>query len=495
MAAHVYWRINVTANNGSSFLAIAETEMRATAGGADQCAGGTASASSEFSGSFVAGNAVDNNASTVWSPTSTTGWWRYQFASAVEVLEYTIQGHPSSPTRDPRDWTLEFSDDGTNWTVTDTRTGQTGWTNGQIRTFTVTPVDPAEPDARVTQAAFLTLDKGTTDARVTQVAVMALSLEGVEARATQAAWMTLSKEEVGARVTQTAWLALVHETPCLQKLAQCWSIARTDGVTLRYTTHDGPVTLQGEVYAPCDSLRVSAQSGGVLSGGTVGDAGVRGLIVDGAITQRDILGGLYDGAVVEVWEQQWDPTNEHGFIPRRLARGIFGKITHGDVAYNAELVSPGARLMQRPLLRPHTPACRHDLGEGLCPVDLGPLTVSGSVTATPARSALHRSEFRMFADSTRAEAEGYFADGRVTWTSGLNAGFSAEIRTNTAGVFTLWAPMPYKIAAGDAYTMTPGCNKTRGDHTVKFGLDMVDFGGFPDLPGNDAILQTPNAKA
>lgn len=350
-------------------------------------------------------------------------------------------------------------------------------------------------DARVTQLAATALSESTPDARATQLAALTLSFEGVDTRTTQLAALTLSAELVGARVTQATVLALVHETPCLQKLAQCWSIARTDGVTLRYTTHDEPVTLQGEVYAPCDSLRVSAQSGGMLSGGTVGDAGVRGLIVDGAITQRDILGGLYDGAVVEVWEQQWDPTNEHGFIPRRLARGIFGKITQGDVAYDAELVSPGARLMQRPLLRPHTPACRYDLGDGRCPVALGPLTVSGSVTATPARSALHRSEFRMFADSTRAEATGYFADGRVTWTSGLNTGFSAEIRTSAAGVFTLWAPMPYKIAAGDAYTMTPGCNKTRDDHTVKFGLNMVDFGGFPDLPGNDAILQTPNAKA
>lgn len=137
MAAHRYWRINITANAGdASFLAIAEIEMRATVGGADQCSGGTASASAS-DGASPPGNAVDNNNTTRWSTPSgtTTGWWKYDFGSAVEVVEYVIRAHPSTGGRSPKNWTLEYSDDDSTWTVADTRAALAYWGNGQARGF------------------------------------------------------------------------------------------------------------------------------------------------------------------------------------------------------------------------------------------------------------------------------------------------------------------------------------------------------------------------
>lgn len=139
MAAHLYWRINVTANNGSTtMLTIAEVQMRAVSGGADQCTGGTATASSSESGNPPS-LAVDDSVFSTWAAlfSNTTGWWQYQFASAVDVVEYTIQGSNSVNERAPKDWTLEYSDDGSSWTVADTRTGETGWTDGQVRTYSI----------------------------------------------------------------------------------------------------------------------------------------------------------------------------------------------------------------------------------------------------------------------------------------------------------------------------------------------------------------------
>lgn len=348
-------------------------------------------------------------------------------------------------------------------------------------------------DARVTQAAGLVLDGSDAEARVTQAGALSLSLDPTDARVTQAGALSLSLDPTDTRITSVAVLALTHETPCLQQTCQCWSIARRDGVTLRYTTHDEPVVLQGLVYQPCASLQASASSGAMVSGG-VGDTAIRGMLSDDAITAADILGGKYDGALVQVWEQQWGDA-EHGFIPRRLAQGIAGKIKQADTTFESELMAPSARLMQRPLLRAHTPACRWDLGDGDCPVDLAALEASGTVAALDARDATARSDYRRFEDSARTEADGYFADGRLTWTSGRNVGVSMEVKTNAAGWVTMWVSTVFPIEVGDAYTIRPGCNKTRDDHTVKFGLDMVDFGGFPDLPGNDEILQTPNAKS
>lgn len=143
MAAHRYWRLVITANAGDAdFLAISELEMRATAGGADQCNGGTPSASSINTGA-EADKAFDNNATTRWStgPAGvTTGTLAYDFGSAVTVAEYTIQSHPTLPARSPKDFTLQWSDNGTAWTVADSRAATAWTTGGQIRTFTV----PAE---------------------------------------------------------------------------------------------------------------------------------------------------------------------------------------------------------------------------------------------------------------------------------------------------------------------------------------------------------------
>lgn len=75
----------------AGFTVFHEVEMRATPGGADQCTGGTASASSTNGGN-VAANAFDNNSATAWSSAGATlpQWLEYQFPSAVDVEELAI---------------------------------------------------------------------------------------------------------------------------------------------------------------------------------------------------------------------------------------------------------------------------------------------------------------------------------------------------------------------------------------------------------------------
>lgn len=207
MAAHTYWRIDITANDGdSNFLAMAEVELRASAGGVDETSntGGTATASAS-DGTAPPSRAVDDDSVTRWStPNGTlTGWWQFEFNSPVDVIEYTIQAHPISPARSPRDFTLEFSDDGVNFTVANTKVGETDWTNGETRTFglyastaRVTQgssevlVSPARPDAKITQgAAEALVSPARPSAKVTQVAaeIMYPQFTPTGARVTQAA--------------------------------------------------------------------------------------------------------------------------------------------------------------------------------------------------------------------------------------------------------------------------------------------------------------------
>ena len=136
---HKYWRVFVWSNNGSSAVAIGEMEMRATPGGADQCVGGTASASSELSGSFVASYAFnDNGGTSFWVAATGTGeWLAYQFTSPVVVQEITLTSRSDGYTTDaPKAFCVQWSDDGVKWQFGWGPIHSSGWTAGATRTFT-----------------------------------------------------------------------------------------------------------------------------------------------------------------------------------------------------------------------------------------------------------------------------------------------------------------------------------------------------------------------
>jgi hypothetical protein len=136
--SHPYWRLYITANNGNAYHCFAELEMRAQAGGSDQCSGGTASASSTLGG-FPASQAFDNTTATAWASNGaeSTSWVAYQFAAPVEVAEISLWGS-GTPAQSPKDFQLQYSADGVSWTTVATVTNETGWSAYEQRTFTFT---------------------------------------------------------------------------------------------------------------------------------------------------------------------------------------------------------------------------------------------------------------------------------------------------------------------------------------------------------------------
>lgn len=134
-----YWRLNVTANNGRSTLNIAELELRAESGGASIATGGTPSASTVFGPTWSADKGFDGNASTFWSATGPTGWLQYDLGAGNEatLAQYAVRGRHDANDGSPKDWTLQGSQNGSEWTTIDTVTGETGWSNGELRVFTL----------------------------------------------------------------------------------------------------------------------------------------------------------------------------------------------------------------------------------------------------------------------------------------------------------------------------------------------------------------------
>lgn len=142
--------------------------------------------------------------------------------------------------------------------------------------------------------------------RVSQGCALALVTEPAAGiRATQGCVIALVTQPAGGvRIGQGVLLALAHGVPRLTQWAQCWRIERRDGKVFAFTSHDLPVDFDGTVYQPCDSLAAgAAELGSVL--GQVGNVEIAGMISDDAISEADLLAGLFDNARVEVWMVPW----------------------------------------------------------------------------------------------------------------------------------------------------------------------------------------------
>ena len=87
----------------------------------------------------------------------------------------------------------------------------------------------------------------------------------------------------------------------------------------------------------------------------------------------------------------------------------------------------------------------------------------------------------------------YYVGGYLTFTSGLNTGISVETKTNAVGSVTLELNMPFAISPGDTYTLVAGCDKTKP--TCVSRNNMINHGGFWELPGVDRVLLAANRPA
>lgn len=168
---HRYWRLWIL-RAGGNYKAIRELELRGSVGGADQTVpGGPATASNVYPGT-LATNTIDNSAGTYWETypeSSVPITWQYDFGAATPkiVREFTITAS-EYPTETPKDFDLQFSDDGVTWITAAAYDGVWPWTVGQQRVL-----DGAVPIAMAPPATIDTVTPdhgsplGTTDVTIT----------------------------------------------------------------------------------------------------------------------------------------------------------------------------------------------------------------------------------------------------------------------------------------------------------------------------------------
>lgn len=263
-------------------------------------------------------------------------------------------------------------------------------------------------------------------------------------------------------------------------LAQVWKLTRRDGVIAGFTDHDCDLVIGGVTYRAGTGLAASeATSRFDLS---VDGGDIAGALDDDILTDADLAAGRYDAAQVETWLVDWSDTS----LRVLTARGTLGEVKREGSAFIAELRGLAALLSQESG-RLYTARCSADLGDGKCRINLAGWQGTGAVEALEGVSMFSASGLGAFADDL-------FTAGRLTWTSGGNAGLAMEVKQHrvTPGHvrLSLWQAMAEPIAIGDAFTVTAGCDKTLATCRDRFG-NVDNFRGFPDIPGNDFVMSYP----
>ncbi len=263
-------------------------------------------------------------------------------------------------------------------------------------------------------------------------------------------------------------------------LSWCWRISRADGVALGFTDHDRTLSFDGTEFEPESGFAASEiRSGSDLA---VDAQDATGVLTSDRITETDILDGRWDNAAVELWRVNWADTVQRVL----LRRGAVGQIRRGRMSFVAEVRSL-AHVLGQTVGRTFQAGCDAALGDARCGIDLENAVYRGSGVVTD----LLRDRAFMVSGLAEFDAR-WFTSGTLTWTSGANVGRITEVLAHdladSIATLTLLEAPVRPISEDDNFIARAGCDKRIATCSKKFA-NTANFRGFPNIPGQDAVLR------
>jgi uncharacterized phage protein (TIGR02218 family) len=265
----------------------------------------------------------------------------------------------------------------------------------------------------------------------------------------------------------------------------CLRIEPTIGDTIRLTQYPRDLTMSNsEVYLTGSGYEFTGYA--ASSGSAPALIDIEGIAGIAGIDKDKIASGVFDGARAYLFATTWSSPVED---EEAIVASVFGKTTLVDNRYRIEEMSLLDTLNQS-VGKTYSAACQKTFGGqeyAGCGIDLGPITVTGTLTAVTSR--------KLFRDSSRAEAADYFTNGTVAFTTGNNAGLKPlEIRRHNAdGTLETFEPFHYAVQVGDSYTLIPGCRKRKDDCIAWSNIE--NFGGYSFVPVSSVYAQAPKVSA
>lgn len=264
-------------------------------------------------------------------------------------------------------------------------------------------------------------------------------------------------------------------------LAWLVKIIRKDNVIKAYTTHDQNIVYAGLTYKADGAFSPSEIESSLSL--AVDNLEVQGLISNDDISEGDLLSGLYDNAFIEISIVNWANLSDGHLV---VKTGNIGEITINEQGfYIAEMRALQDKL-QHTVGRWVSPECDAELGDSRCKVNLNAWKITSSVQTTDGSSTF-------FSSDALAQGTRWSSYGLVKFLTGQNAGYTYDVKIQIGGNVFLWIPANYEIAVGDTFELTAGCDKRLTTCRTKFN-NILNFRGFPKVPGIDKLMDYPNAK-
>lgn len=267
-------------------------------------------------------------------------------------------------------------------------------------------------------------------------------------------------------------------------ICRAWALERAGGEVLGFTDHDRDLGFDGMVFRADAGL--SARALEQVTGLAVDNSEAVGALRDAGLREEDILAGRYDGAGLRIWEVNWADVAQR----RLIFRGSLGEITRAGGAFRAEL-----RGLSEPLGQPggrvYHAACSAVLGDHACRFDLETPGYFAEISLASVQEGVE-----IAFDPIEAVAPGWFASGRVRVLSGAAEGLVGYVRDDRMRdglrVLTLWDSLRAPLVPGDLVRLTVGCDKQAATCRLRFD-NMLNFQGFPHIPGEDWMTAYPKA--
>ena len=276
-----------------------------------------------------------------------------------------------------------------------------------------------------------------------------------------------------ALVAFLATLQAQHDAPVL--MADCFTLNLRTGAILTYTSADVPVVLNGATFLAnsilvdglqykCSvGLDVDKQKITILArqtdtiGGIPFLQAIRNGVLDGCEIQRD-------RAFLSAWGTT--PTGSVTLFKGRVSTVDSVGRTTAQITVASDLVLLDID-MPRNL---YGPTCNHVLFDSGCGLVKNAWGAAGTVGSGATAILL-----------PWTGASTAYAQGTITFTSGINTGATANIKSASMAALTLSYPLPNVPAQGDSFTAYQGCDHTMATCRAKFN-NAANFRGFPFVP-------------
>jgi uncharacterized phage protein (TIGR02218 family) len=266
-------------------------------------------------------------------------------------------------------------------------------------------------------------------------------------------------------------------------VCRCWKLVRSDGLTLGFTDHDRPLVFDEVTFRPETGLSATALM--QTTGLSVDNTEAVGALSDDTITEEDIAAGRYDGALIEAWLVQWEAIENRAL----QFRGTLGEVTRANGAFTAELRGLAERL-NTSTGRVYQRSCSAVLGDRVCRFDLNTVGYHAEVVVETVAGD------RVFqAAGLEGFEQRWFERGRCEVLDGRAAGLVGAVKIDrpegALRRIELWDRLRAGLMPGDRIKLTAGCDKRMETCRLKFS-NLLNFRGFPDIPGDDWMVAHPS---